>query len=125
MEIIKGAADYKPNIRFTEISLREPPKEQVWKFVMDGTSVSQPREADVIMLDGRHIIEATVDLAAGKVKSWKPIEGAQGMVLLDDFASVQSIINNSKEFAEAVKKRGISDPSKVVTTPLTGRLFRR
>ncbi|NIF31616.1 primary-amine oxidase [Enterobacter sp. Cy-643] len=121
--VIKNAREYKPNIRFTEISLREPPKEQVWRFVMDGTSVSQPREAGVIMLDGRHIIESTVDLAAGTVKSWKPIQGAQGMVLLDDFASVQSIINNSKEFAEAVKKRGISDPSKVVTTPLTVGYF--
>lgn len=34
------------------------------------------------------------------------------MVLLDDFASVQNIINNSEEFAAAVKKRGITDAKK-------------
>jgi primary-amine oxidase len=32
------------------------------------------------------------------------------MVLLDDFASVQNIINASSEFAEVLKKHGITDP---------------
>ncbi|STP51447.1 tyramine oxidase, copper-requiring [Escherichia coli] len=45
------------------------------------------------------------------------------MVLLDDFASVQNIINNSEEFAAAVKKRGITDAKKVITTPLTVGYF--
>nr|MDQ6120397.1 hypothetical protein [Klebsiella pneumoniae subsp. pneumoniae] len=40
------------------------------------------------------------------------------MVLLDDFVSVQNIINASSEFAEVLKKHGITDPGKVVTTPL-------
>lgn len=55
--------------------------------------------------------------------SWQPIKDAQGMVLLDDFASVQSIINASKEYAEALKKHGVADPSKVITTPLTVGYF--
>ena len=38
------------------------------------------------------------------------------MVLLDDFVSVQNIINTSSEFAEVLKKHGITDPGKVVTT---------
>lgn len=41
------------------------------------------------------------------------------MVLLDDFVSVQNIINTSSEFAEVLKKHGITDHGKVVTTPLT------
>ncbi len=32
------------------------------------------------------------------------------MVLLDDFVSVQNIINTSSEFAEVLKKHGITDP---------------
>jgi primary-amine oxidase len=120
---VQAAPDFKPGIRFTEISLHEPPKEQVWKFVMDGTPVTAPRTADVIMLDGMHIIESTVDLDAGIVLSWQPIKGAHGMVLLDDFATVQSIINGSKEFAEALKKHGVDDPTKVMTTPLTVGYF--
>jgi primary-amine oxidase len=57
------------------------------------------------------------------VLSWTPIKDAHGMVLLDDFASVQNIINASSEFAEVLKKHGIDDPSKVITTPLTVGYF--
>ena len=36
------------------------------------------------MLDGKHIIEAVVDLQNNKLLSWQPIKDAHGMVLLDD-----------------------------------------
>uniref|UniRef100_UPI001BD10AA8 primary-amine oxidase n=1 Tax=Klebsiella michiganensis TaxID=1134687 RepID=UPI001BD10AA8 len=121
--IVKAAADFKPNTRFTEISLREPDKKAVWDFALSGTPVNAPRAADVIMLDGKHVIEAVVDLQNKKVLSWTPIKDAHGMVLLDDFASVQNIINASSEFAEVLKKHGIDDPSKVITTPLTVGYF--
>lgn len=121
--IIKAAPEYKNNVRFTEISLREPEKSQVWQFVLGGRDVQQPRQADITLLDGVHVIETVVDLQQKKVLSWQPIKDAQGMVLLDDFASVQSIINASKEYAEALKKHGVVDPSKVITTPLTVGFF--
>ncbi|MGB7801700.1 primary-amine oxidase [Buttiauxella sp.] len=123
VSIIQAAPEYKSGTRFTEISLHEPPKDQVWQFVMSGQEVTAPRQADVIMLDGIHIVEGVVDLSAGKVVSWTPIEGAHGMVLIDDFVSVQNIINASKEYADALKKHGIDDPTKVVTTPLTVGFF--
>jgi primary-amine oxidase len=123
VSIIQAAPGFKPGTRFTEISLHEPPKDQVWDFAMSGKAVTDARKADVIMLDGAHIIEGVVDLNAGKVLAWQPIPGAHGMVLLDDFASVQSIINGSVEFAEALKKHGVSDPKKVITTPLTVGYF--
>ncbi len=58
-----------------------------------------------------------------KILSWQAIKDAHGMVLIDDFASVQNIINASTEYAEALKKRGINDPKKVITTPLTVGYF--
>jgi primary-amine oxidase len=59
--IVKAAPDFKPNTRFTEISLHEPDK-AVWDFALNGTPVDAPRTADVVMLDGKHVIEAVVDL---------------------------------------------------------------
>lgn len=44
-------------------------------------------------------------------------------MLLDDFSSVQNIINASKEFADVLKKHGITDTTKVITTPLTVGYF--
>uniref|UniRef100_UPI0025855D4E copper amine oxidase n=1 Tax=Pseudomonas sp. TaxID=306 RepID=UPI0025855D4E len=104
-------------------SLHEPAKDQVWRFVYSGNPVSEPREANVVVLDGKHVIESTVDLKTRQVLSWKPIVGAHGMVLLDDFSAVQSIIESSGEYAQALKTRGINDVKKVVTTPLTVGYF--
>lgn len=121
--IVKSAPEFQPNTRFTEISLHEPDKKAVWDFALHGTAVNAPRTADVVMLDGKHIIEAVVDLQNKKILSWTPIKDVHGMVLLDDFASVQNIINASSEFADVLKKHGIKDPSKVITTPLTVGYF--
>jgi primary-amine oxidase len=123
VDVIKASDNYRDNFRFTEISLREPPKDEVWQFVLAGKTVEQPRQANVTVLDGKHVVESVIDLKDKKVVSWTPIKDAQGMVLLDDFSTVQSVINASTDFAAVLKKRGINDPSKVITTPLTVGYF--
>ncbi|QDE47232.1 hypothetical protein EIN43_05100 [Enterobacter hormaechei] len=60
--MVKASADFKPNTRFTQIALAEPEKAKVWDFVLNGTAVDAPRRANIIMLDGKHIIESRVDL---------------------------------------------------------------
>ncbi|MGP5427059.1 stalk domain-containing protein, partial [Pseudomonas helleri] len=123
VEIIKTSGHYKPGLRFTEISVYTPPKDQVWNFIYTGQKPAQPRQANIVVLDGKHVIEGQVDLDSKTLLSWKPIEGAHGMVLLDDFATVQSVIDTSPEYAQALAKRGITDIKKVVTTPLTVGYF--
>lgn len=73
VEIVKASADFKPNTRFTEISLL-PPDKAVWAFALENKPVDQPRKADVIMLDGKHIIEAVVDLQNNKLLSGNPLK---------------------------------------------------
>ncbi len=67
--IVKAAPEFQPNTRFTEISLHEPDKAAVWAFALQGTPVDAPRTADVVMLDGKHVIEAVVDLQNKKILS--------------------------------------------------------
>ena len=121
--VVKGAAQYKPGFRFTEVSLHEPEKAQVWDFVYTGKALAHAREANVTVLDGKHVIEGIVDLKTKTLKSWKPVEGAHGMVLIDDFGTVQAAIEASPEYAQALAKRGINDVKKVVATPLTVGYF--
>lgn len=123
VDIVKKSDNYKPGFRFTEVSVKAPTKDQVWNFALTGQNVTQPREASIVVLDGKHVIEALVDLDTKTLKSWKPIEGAHGMVLLDDFATVQSAVESSPEYAQALAKRGINDVKKVVATPLTVGYF--
>ncbi len=123
VSIVKAAKEFQPNTRFTEISLHEPPKDQVWDFVLSDKAITAPRQANVVMIQDGHVVESVVDLAEKKVASWTPIKGAHGMVLIDDFSTVQEVINGSKEFADVLKKHGIQDTSKVITTPLTVGYF--
>lgn len=123
VDAVKRSTHYKKDFRFTAIALREPKKSEVWNFIYTGKPVSQPREADVTVLDGKHVVEAVVDLASGTLLSWQPIKDAHGMVLLDDFATVQAVIEGSPEYAQALAKRGINDVKKVVATPLTVGFF--
>ena len=123
VDIVKQSEHYKPGFRFTEVSVNEPPKDQVWNFVFTGQNITQPRQASIVVLDGKQVIEARVDLGSKTLNAWKPVEGAHGMVLLDDFATVQAAVEASPEYAQALAKRGISDVKKVVATPLTVGYF--
>lgn len=123
VEILKASGRYQPGYRFTEITLKAPPKDQVWNFALKGEAVQAPRQADFVILDGKKVIEGTADFATRTVLGWKEIVGAHGMVLLDDFATVQAAIESSPEYAQALSKRGITDIKKVVATPLTVGYF--
>ncbi|NUU66505.1 primary-amine oxidase [Enterobacteriaceae bacterium BIT-l23] len=120
---IKGWKAYQPGMRFSAVTLSEPPKAQVWDFALNGKPVSAPRQASVTLLDGAQVIESEVNLADGSVTRWRPVKDAHGMVLLDDFATVQKVVESSPEYAAALKKHGVDDVSKVVTTPLTVGYF--
>lgn len=120
---LQASGRYQPSYRFTEITLKTPPKAEVWNFAMTGQPVQSPRQADFVVLDGKKVVEGTVDLASRTLTKWKEIEGAHGMVLVDDFATVQSAIEASPEYAAALATRGIHDVKKVVGTPLTVGYF--
>jgi len=123
VDILKANGRYQPGYRFTEIALKTPPKDQVWNFALTGQAVQAPRRASVVVLDGQSVIEGEVDLTSRQVVSWQPVPGAHGMVLLDDFATVQAVIEGSPDYAKALAARGINDVKKVVATPLTVGYF--
>ncbi len=121
--VLKASGRYQPSYRFTEITLKKPPKAQVWEYALNGTPVSAHRHSAFVILDGKKVIEGTVDLVTGEVQDWKEIEGAHGMVLRDDFATVQAVIEASPEYAQALAKRGVHNVKKVISTPLTVGYF--
>lgn len=122
-QVLRAEGRLQPGHRFTEITLKTPPKEQVWNFALAGAPVAAPRTAAFTILDGKKLIEGEVDLAARRLVGWRHVEGAHGMVLIDDFATVQAAIEASPEFAAALAQRGIADVGKVVATPLTVGYF--
>jgi primary-amine oxidase len=122
-QVLKAAGRCNTACRYTEITLKTPPKEAVWRQLLGGQPVAMARQADFVILDGKQVIEGTVDLAARSLVRWQPVPGAHGMVLVDDFATVQSVIESSPAYAQALALRGITDVKKVVATPLTVGYF--
>lgn len=119
---VKTSKHYKDNMRFTEIRLADPDKKRVWEWSF-GDSHDFERHAEFTVLDGRKVIEGSLNLASGDILRWEHIEGAHGMVTFDDFMAVQEIISESEAFKTALRKRGIQDVNKVVATPLTVGYF--
>ena len=103
-------------IRFPTVTLKEPDKKVVLNY-KKGDEIE--REAFVIVLDNADGItyEATVSLTQKTITSWKPIEGVQPSIMLDEFIECEAAVKASPEFQEAIKKRGITDPNLVMVDP--------
>lgn len=125
VNVIKEAGKYKDTLRFTEITLKLPEKKKVWEWEYDKEKKDDAftRKAEFIALNGKQVIEGEVNISSKKLVSWNEMDGVHGMLILDDFATVQGAIEASEDYAKALKKRGIDDPKKVVATPLTVGYF--
>lgn len=110
-------------LRFSRLALKAPDKYTVWDDVINHKAYQGAREADFAILINNSVIQGVVDITHQKILEWKVIANTHGMVLLDDFDVVQKAIQSSPLYAEALKKRGITDVSKVVGTPLTVGYF--
>ncbi|WP_367106230.1 primary-amine oxidase [uncultured Psychrobacter sp.] len=121
--IINKAKPTETNLRFSDIRLKQPDKDKVWKSVTEKAPYTGDRVATFTILKGNTVVEGEANLNKNTLTSWKVLENTFGMVLLDDFIAVQEIIQSSPEYAAALKKRGVNDVSKVVGTPLTVGYF--
>ena len=56
----------------------------------------------------------TVSLAAGSLDTWQHIDGAQARIVPDEFVLACELARKDPAFTDALKNRGIDDPSKVL-----------
>jgi primary-amine oxidase len=114
-EITAAVAAAKKDSRFVEgslfavVSLNEPTKAQV----LEGKKI--PREAFIVLLDRDHnkTNEVIVDLEKNAIRAWKTVPNVQPSVVLEEYVIAPEIIKADPRFIEAMKKRGITDLSKV------------
>ncbi|HHP8866718.1 primary-amine oxidase, partial [Acinetobacter baumannii] len=111
------------NMRFAELKLKEPEKAKVWDYFINHKEFKEDRIASFILLKGNQAIEGEVNLNTQQVTKWNVLKDTHGMVLLDNFEAVQRVIETSKEYQDALRKRGITDVKKVIATPLTVGYF--
>jgi len=122
VQILKHAARVGDDSRFSLITLREPPKQEV----LDPRPGSRPhREAFVVVYErnSNQTFEAIVDLSSRRVSSWKEIHGVQPSFLTEDAKIVEDAVRADPRWQEAMRQRGISDLSKVRIDDWAGGYF--
>lgn len=121
VQILKDADKASDNTSFSFISLHEPPKREV----LSPRPGSSAREAFVVLYErnSNQTFEAIVDLTAKKVSSCKEIHGVQPSYLTEDTKIVEDAVRADPRWQEAMRKRGITDLSKVRIDDWAGGYF--
>ena len=106
--VVRGAPQFVADSLFSTIQLDEPPKADVLAF-KPGSPIVRRAFAIVIDRRGNRTFEATVDLNASRLVSWKEVTNAQPPVLAGEFDELSRIVKANPEWQAAMKKRGITD----------------
>lgn len=111
--IIKHSSKYKKDMRFTEITLKEPDKKKVWNWVLLSDAAKKmkanklPRQAAIVISEQRKVYEGVVDLDSKRIVEWK--ENTAGGYAMVSFAEDPSeVVYKNPEFLAALKKRGLA-----------------
>lgn len=122
---VRSASQFPKDGMFPMIALNEPPKAEVRAF---SPGKSFRREALVWIFDKKNnkTYQAVCDLRKKSVSLWKEEKNAQPMVLLEEYEKLPQIVKKDPRWQEAMKKRGITDFSKVqVDTWAAGHLINK
>jgi primary-amine oxidase len=116
-DVLQASGHVDEDTHYASVLLHEPAKESVltWK---PGQAVS--RKADVILTRQGQTIEARVDIAAGKLESWKEVPGVQAPIFMSEILGLSDTILGDPRVKEALARRGIKDLNVVecATTPV-------
>ncbi len=117
VDVLKAAGKLTPGTRFAEISLREPPKDEISKFKPGAVF---RREAFVVIRDrsAKQTYEAVVDLNQRSILNWKEVSGAQPFYPSEiETKEVNKVLASDAGWREALQKRGITDVEQVTSEP--------
>ena len=106
LELIRDAGHMDRETRFSQLTLHEPPKSDVQAW-SPGTEM--PRSAYALVRQGNDSFEAIIDLSAGQVASWSPLQGIQPNWSGDDYEAVVDKVLEHPDFLAGLKARGITD----------------
>ena len=121
VQVLKDAAKVSDSSSFSLIALHEPPKQEV--SYRPGSAPA--REAFVVVYErnSNRTFEAIVDLTARTLSSWKEIPGVQPSYLTEDTKIAEDAVRADPRWQEAMRKRGITDLSKVRIDDWAGGYF--
>ncbi|KAI2609918.1 copper amine oxidase [Hypoxylon fragiforme] len=119
--IVKKA--HGDEVFFNVVSLHEPRKAEMTKWLADSVNVPRPaRIADVVVIaPGGKVYDGLVDLAAGKITKWELLEGLQPIITMEELKTVEHVCRKDPKVIEQCEISGIpkEDMHKVYCDPWT------
>ena len=107
-EVLRTAGKTTRDSRFSLVTLQEPPKLDVLAY-KEGVPFQRSSFVVVYERTRNETFEAIVDLRSNRLTSWKQITGVQPSFLLEDAEILQRAVRADPRFAEAMRRRGITD----------------
>jgi primary-amine oxidase len=116
VEILRANGLLSSSGRVIEVSLREPPKDLVRTFTPE---IAISREAFVVTREPvkRTSHEFVVSLADRILLDQRNVPGIRPPINLDEYAEFERIVRQDTRFIEALTRRGVSDPDRVLVEP--------
>ncbi|KAI0808599.1 peroxisomal copper amine oxidase [Xylaria sp. FL0064] len=107
---------------FNVISLHEPRKAEMMKW-LDNPSAPRPaRIADVVVIaPGGKVYDGLVDLASGTITKWELLDGLQPIITMEELIAVEHVCRKDPKVIEQCEISGIAreDMDKVYCDPWT------
>ncbi|MGE7664521.1 primary-amine oxidase [Ureibacillus composti] len=116
VEIVKKEKALTDKVRFATVVLEEPDKDVVLNF-KKGDAFN--REAALIILEPQtnQTFEAVVSLTNQTLVSYEEVLDVKPAFMLDEFEEVEKLVIEDPAYQEALKKRGVTDPTLVMIDP--------
>src|SRR5258706_6947684 len=108
VKVLREGKQLGKTVRFVSVVLKEPSKEYVKTFSLDGEI---RREAFVVLFDNgeNKCFEALVSLNQKRITSWKHVPGVQPTMTADEQIECEKAVLESAEFQAACKRHGVKD----------------
>ncbi|AUC96269.1 tyramine oxidase [Bradyrhizobium sp. SK17] len=115
-DVLRGGGKFDDATRVVSMALDEDPKDEVraWR-------PGQPfmRRAIATLLQGGHLYEAHIDLAARRLLGWDEVQDHEAALTIDELMSAGDLPKQDPRWIAAMAKRGITDFKNVLCLPLT------
>ncbi|KAI1416385.1 copper amine oxidase [Hypoxylon sp. FL1857] len=111
------------DVFFNVVSLHEPRKAEMTKWLADPANAPRPiRIADIVVIaPGGKVYDGLVDLADGKIRKWELLDGLQPIITMEELKNVEYICRKDPKVIEQCEISGIpkEDMHKVYCDPWT------
>ncbi|KAI1198805.1 peroxisomal copper amine oxidase [Nemania serpens] len=119
VELVKKAHG---DLFFNVVSLHEPRKAEMMKWLEDPSAPRPARIADVVVIaPGGKVYEGFVDLASGTITKWDLLDGLQPIITMEELMLVEHVCRKDLKVIEQCEISGIAreDMHKVYCDPWT------